>query len=208
MIVKELLKDHTRFDRRSLLEQRTYNIEKLENFYLYTGDNTQIIAMYYISQSKPYKDKPNEGIVTFNCISTFRRTDRLNSFLKKIYINSKCIDLEALCIKYGVEVKNIVIELRILTNDSECYESSVNIVNYLLKDLDISVNFVPSCFYFVAIDNLILRDPIDIEDNDKDWYYLIVKKSRNEYLFIEKAGKENTLDDIYQILEISSDTKE
>ncbi|WUR03555.1 exosome complex component (RRP45) [Vairimorpha necatrix] len=204
MVVKDLLKSYTRLDDRDLLQRRDFKIEKLENFFLITYGDTQIMGMYHLSVGTPYIDKPNEGIVSFNCVAAYKRTDKLNSFLKKIFINQRCIDLEALCIKYATEVKLINIELRILNSDGEVYEPSVLIVNHILNHLKIPVNFLPVCFYFIAIDGVVVRDPTELEENEKDWSYLVVHKSKNEFIYVVKIGKENTLDDIYQVCEITS----
>lgn len=204
MIVKDLLQTYSRFDKRELLDARISKIYKMENSYFLDHGQTQIIALFDKSEIKPYIDKPNEGIITINCISNNKRCDRLNNFLYKVYISQKCIDLESLCIKYSKKVISLYIELRILNLDGNCYEPSVDLINYLLKDNNISVNFFPSCFYYIAIDGIFIRDPTELEDLEKDWYYLIATKSKNEYIYIEKIGKENEIDDIYQILEITT----
>lgn len=203
MIVQDLLKDYSRFDKRELLDSRTSEISKMENFYFINHGQTQIIALYHISEVKPYIDKPNEGILNINCLYNNKRHDRLNNFLYKIYLNQKCIDLESMCINFNKKVISLYIELRILNLDGNCFEPSVNIINHLLKDLNINYNYLPTCYYFIAINNLFLRDPIEDEDLEKEWYYLIATKSKNEFIYIEKIGKENEIDDIYQILEIT-----
>ncbi|EQB60474.1 exosome complex exonuclease rrp45 [Vairimorpha apis BRL 01] len=204
MLVHELLKEHTRFDLRDFLTTRSTSISKLNTFYLLTKGDTQLHGSFIKQESKPLIDRPNEGIITFNCIINNKRSDKLTNIIYKIFLNQKSIDLESLCLEFGKRVINLYVELKFLNLDGNMYEPAIDLVNYMLNDLQIEINFFPRCFYFVIFNDIIIRDPTEKEDQIKELYYLFVLKSKNEFIFIEKIGIENEIDDLYQIMDIVS----
>lgn len=204
MLVKNLLLECDRFDKRDFLETRMSNIVKMKDSYLLDKGKTQIWGSLDISEVKPYVDKPQEGVVGFNVYVNNKRSDRFNNFLYKIYVSQKSIDLERLCLVYDRKVLSMYFDMKILNLDGDPYEPLVNMVNYMLKDIDVPLNFLPNCFYFIAINDIILRDPIDLEEAEKDWYLLIVKRSTKQFIYIEKLGGECLETDIYQIIDLTN----
>lgn len=204
MLIRDLLKEQTRIDARDFLETRQTSIIKLNNFFLLTKGDTQVHGSFIKQETKPLIDRPSEGIITFNCIVNNKRSDKLTNCLYKTYLNQKSIDLESLCLEFSKRVINLYIELRFLNLDGNMFEPAVELVNHILNDLMIEVNFLPRCFYFIIVDDIIIRDPTEKEEQIKELYYLFILKSKNEYVFIEKIGNENELDDLYQIMDIVS----
>ncbi|KAF9762615.1 Exosome complex component Rrp42 [Nosema granulosis] len=196
MISKDLILQNMRWDRREFLEPRKSNLEKFNGSYFLKKGKMFIMASHKKTIVKPYVDKPHEGIVQCCVFQNHRRADRLNNLLHKIFLTQKCIDLESLCIKYNKQVYHNYFEFLVIESDGYPLEGCVELMDYMLRDLEIPTNYSPRCFYFVEVGGCLIRDPIDTEESEKEGSIVVVLRSLNEVIYFEKYGRscsENTL---------------
>ncbi|KAF7682805.1 Exosome complex component Rrp42 [Astathelohania contejeani] len=191
MIVKNLLVVNERLDTRLLDQERKLKFNKINDSYNFVLGNSSILVHYQKYKSVPYIDRPHQGNALIN-IHDFQmeKTERekINMFLNKIFVKQRCIDLETLCIKYNEECWNINFDIRVLSRNCNLYELLVKGLVETIKDIGISVMFVPKCYYFIGIGDKIIRDPIMEEQKEMEWECCVVTASENEIVFIEKFG--------------------
>jgi exosome complex component RRP45 len=189
MIAKDIIKYNERWDRRDFYETRSSTIEKLDGSYILKKGKFFIMGSHNKTIVKPYEDKPHEGIMQIYVTQSNKRSDRLNNLLHQIFIKQKSIDLESLCIKFNKQVYQHYFELRIIESDGYPLEALVELLNFMLEDVSMPVNFKPKCFYFVNLNGKIIRDPIKEEEDEKDGSYTVVMRSKNELIYFEKYGQ-------------------
>lgn len=189
MIAKDLILQNTRWDKRGFLDARNSTKEKKDGSFFIKKGNIFIMASHQRTIVKPYVDKPHEGIIQSCVFQSNRRNDKLNNLLYRIFISQKCIDLESLCIKYNKEVYQLYFEFNVIESDGNPLEALVELMNYMLQDLGVPVNYSPRCFYFVEVGGFIVRDPLGSEEAEKDSSLLVVLRSQNEVIYFEKYGK-------------------
>ncbi|AFM98406.1 RNase PH-like exoribonuclease [Encephalitozoon hellem ATCC 50504] len=204
MIVKNLAGIKERFDNRKIEELREFGVERISNSCLVRMGASQLLATFQKSTSKPYIDRPHEGIISFSASTGGKRYERLLNFLHKVYIKQKSIDLESLCVKLNEEVVFIHIDLRVLSSDGNIYGLAVKGVNSVLEALGVRVNYVPQCFSYCSIGSVIITDPSEDEQKEGDWNCVIVMKSPKEIVLLEKVGKECEIENMLEVVERSA----
>ncbi|KAM0671643.1 RNase PH-like exoribonuclease [Ordospora colligata] len=188
MIVKKLAIDGERLDYRRIDEQRPIEIEKYANSLFLSMGNTRVQVVFQSDVTRPYVDKPREGVIGFFASMAGRRHEKLLWFLNMVYVKQKCVDLESMCIKAGKEVMLVHIDFRFLSIDGNVYSIAVAGVNAALSAIGVSMNFLPKCFLYCSVERCILSDPTDDELDACDWHCIVVMKSRKEVVFFEKSG--------------------
>ncbi|ADM11639.1 RNase PH-like exoribonuclease [Encephalitozoon intestinalis ATCC 50506] len=203
MLVKNLIKAEERFDGRKIKETRKLEVEKISNSCLISMGKSRLLAVSQKGISRPYVDKSHEGIVNFSISMGGKRHERLVNFLHKVYIKQKSIDLESLCIKLNEEVVLIHIDLRILSCDGSIYSLIVQGVNSVLETLGVKMNYMPQCFSYCSIDNVVITDPSENEQIEEDWNCVVVMKSPKEIVFLEKIGRECSIEQVFETIDRS-----
>lgn len=203
MIVKNLLKIGERFDNRQVEEARALTTELIANSALVGMGDSLMQVVFQRCSTRPYADKPQEGIVNLSVSLGSRRFDRVSNFLHKIYIKQKCVDLESLCVRFGEEAALIQIDVRILSSDGGMYALAVAGVNSALSRLEVLTNFVPRCFFYCSVGGVIIDDPSERELEESGWSSVVVMRSYREVLFVEKIGEECSAEDILEIVDRS-----
>lgn len=201
MIVKNLIKDKERFDKRKLDECRIIKTTIEDNLVHVKAGTTEITVSSDVNIFEPYIDKPHEGIVGINVFTGSRRGESLSNFLYKIFVKNRCIDLESLCIKFGKEVYHVNIDIRVLSFDGNLYSVLTAGVNEILKKLEITVNFYPQTFMFLSICDNIVSDPSEMEINESDWFCIVTMKSYREILYVEKSGMDCSISNVLCVVD-------
>lgn len=203
MIVRSLVRAGERFDGRGLEESRTVEMEHVEDSLMAKMGKSRILVVFHRDTARPYPDRPHEGVVSFGVTLGNRRHDRASNLLHKVYIRERSIDLESLCVRQGREVVSIHMDLRVLSSDEGIYSLAVAGVNSALEMLGVSLNFVPQCFFYCSIEDVILNDPSEQELDESDWSCVVVTKSWKEILFLEKQGRGCSVEDLLEVVERS-----
>lgn len=203
MLVRNLLKAGQRFDGRKIEETRALGIEQLKNSSLLKMGKSQLLVVFQKAMTKPYPDKPQEGVVNFNVSFGIRKYDKIANLLHRVYIKQKCIDLEKLCVRFGEEVVLIHVDLRFLSCDEGIYALAIAGVNSVLEALDVSLNFTPRCFFYCSVDRVIISDPTEYEMEENEWSCFVVVRSRREIILLEKIGGECSIEDSLEVVERS-----
>ncbi|KMV65935.1 RNase PH-like exoribonuclease [Encephalitozoon cuniculi EcunIII-L] len=198
MIVKNLVKAGERFDNRKIEEARRLEVERISNSCLVTMGVSQLLTVFQKSTSRPYIDRPHEGIVSFSVSTGAKKYERLVNFLHKVYIKQKSIDLESLCIRLNEEVVLIHIDLRVLSGDGSIYSLAISGVNSVLEALGVRMNYVPQCFFYCSIGGVVVTDPSEDEQNKGDWSCVVIMKSPKEVVLLEKMGRECSVEAVLE----------
>lgn len=154
----ESIKHGFRVDGRKLLESRTPSIKLSEDEYGYvemSWGQTRVNIRVSCEISKPYDDRPFEGIFNINTeISSMasgqfengKNSDEevlISRLIEKAIRRSNALDLESLCIIAGLKVWAIRVDLNFLNYDGGIIDAScIGVMAGLLhfKKPDISIN--------------------------------------------------------------------
>ncbi|AFN83125.1 RNase PH-like exoribonuclease [Encephalitozoon romaleae SJ-2008] len=204
MIAKNLAEVKERFDNRDIEEARGFEVERISNSCLVSMGTSRLLTVFQKTVSKPYIDRPHEGIISFSVSIGGKRHEKLLNFLHKVYTKQKSIDLESLCVKLNEEVTFIHIDLRILSSDGNIYSLAVKGVNSVLEVLGVKMNYMPQCFFYCSIGNVIVTDPSEDEQKEEDWSCIVVMKSFREIIFLEKVGKECGIEQVLEAVDRST----
>lgn len=192
MFVKDILAKEMRVDCRGLEESRNIQIENLENTVIVRSGNKKtdsyLILSYKKSISKPYQDKPSEGIFQIN-LEKGKKNDLLLNFLHNTYVKSKCLSMSDLCLKFNQRVYSINIEIFPIQVNGDLFKLCIEGINRIIYILDLKTYFKPKLVQYVGIGDRILLDPTEDESLCCDWQMNVVMKSSREFLLIEKIGK-------------------
>jgi exosome complex component RRP45 len=201
MIVRALLKTRERFDYRPLDSCRLFEYEELENGYYVRMGMSHMLATYQLCRTRPFPDKPQEGIVTISVYGTNRKCDVVSNLLRRIYIKNRCIDLESLCIKFNEEVYSLTIDLKILSSDGGLCAIAVGSINLILRKMEIATNFHPRCFLYSSVEGVLVRDPTEAELDESDWTCIVVMRSYREFLYVEKLGRDCSGEELFDVID-------
>ncbi|XP_049865623.1 exosome complex component RRP45 [Pectinophora gossypiella] len=132
----KIVSEGHRLDGRSYNESRNLNIffgSEYGSCIVSLGE-TKILAQVSCEVVQPKQIRPNEGILYINVeigpmagyqFEPNRQTDLsvyLNRLLEKCYKDSKCIDLESLCIVVEEKVWSLRVDIRVLNHDGNLIE--------------------------------------------------------------------------------------
>jgi exosome complex component RRP45 len=205
MLVRSLLKAEERFDSRGLDACRPFEYEEVESGYYVKMGMSHILATYQLSKTRPFPDKPQEGVVSTSVYGASRRCDLASNLLHRIYIKNKCIDLESLCVRLGEEVVSLIIDLKVLSSDGSLCSIAVGSVNLILERAKVATNFHPQCFVYSSIEGAVINDPTEAELDESDWTCIVVMKSYRELLYVEKFGKECSAEELFGAIDRAYD---
>ena len=200
MLASELIKIEKRISNRLIDQERDISFAHYEN-YLVVRCEKSCICMYYSKNiTKPYLDRPSEGCFQLT-LDRARKNDSLMNFLHRIYISSKCIAMEDLCIKFNQEVYSINIDIYPIQTDGNLFKMCVEGINQVLKILEIKTYFNPICHTFASLEDTIVTDPTEMELSQSSWSAIAVMRSSRELIFLEKKGCETLPDKIFSIFD-------
>lgn len=125
-----------RLDGRAFNESRKLNISFGSDYgsCIVSLGETKVLAQVTCEVTQPKQIRPNEGIIYINVeispmtapqFEANRQTDLvvyLNRLLEKCYKDSKCIDLESLCIVVEEKVWSLRVDVKILNHDGNLVE--------------------------------------------------------------------------------------
>ncbi|KAM0685958.1 hypothetical protein COBT_002824 [Conglomerata obtusa] len=135
---KELLQKNIRTSNRSFTALNPINLHTLSpNTFQVSSPSTSILISAQSTITAPHSDTPHQGIVKIYCNPHLRMEKMINASLKKIYIKSRCIDLDLLSIEYGVLCHNVIFELRILYSDGCPLRMCVEGLNYAIDNYEL-----------------------------------------------------------------------
>lgn len=191
MLVGQLLEKGIRLDRRELDQDREIKISRYENFVLVRSgcdeESSYILIAYSLSITKPYVDRPSEGIFQI-ALEKGKKNDVLLNFLHSVYVKSKCVSLPDLCIKFNQSVYAINIEIFPIQSNGDLNRLCVAGINEIIKILELKTYFTPAVFQFSSSSSKLIFDPTQAEVDESSWKVLAVMKSTREFLQIEKIG--------------------
>lgn len=234
--VNSIIKKNKRLDGRNLMDGRTLNIKFLREWggcIVYLG-NTIVLTQVSSEVAEPKAVSPTEGALHVNFeltsmsapdVNTSRSSSEfieLQRSLERCIRDSKCIDLESLCIVAGVKVWTIRVDIHTLNDDGNVLEcASIAAISALahFKRPDVTVigtevtvhslddrEPVPLNLHHMPFSiNLalfgegtdILVDPTEIEERIADGCYIIGMNAHQEMCFVHRRGclllSENTI---------------
>ncbi|KAJ2950415.1 hypothetical protein O0L34_g8657 [Tuta absoluta] len=134
--LQKIVSEGHRLDGRIYNESRNLNISFGSEYgsCIVSLGETKILAQVTCEVVQPKQIRPNEGILYINVevgpmagpqFEPNRQTDQtvyLNRLLEKCYKDSKCIDLEALCIVVEEKVWSIRVDIKVLNHDGNLIE--------------------------------------------------------------------------------------
>ncbi|NIM47380.1 MAG: exosome complex protein Rrp42 [Candidatus Aenigmarchaeota archaeon] len=138
--VKKLVDGNMRVDNRKFDEFRTIKIEKnviknAEGSARILIGNTHLLVGVKMSVGEPFPDTPNEGMLVVNVeLSPLASPDfepgppdenavEIARVIDRGIRESKCIDLESLCIKEGEEVWMVNVDIHVLDHDGNLIDA-------------------------------------------------------------------------------------
>ncbi|KAJ8725188.1 hypothetical protein PYW07_016146 [Mythimna separata] len=134
--VNKIVSEGHRLDGRTYNESRPLNISFGSEYgsCIVSLGETKVLAQVSCEVVQPKQIRPNEGLLYINVemnpmaaphIEANRQTDlavHLNRMLEKAYKDSKCIDLESLCIVVEEKVWSLRVDVKILNHDGNLIE--------------------------------------------------------------------------------------
>jgi exosome complex component RRP42 len=137
-IVEEGMRiDERKFDQFRQIEVETNFIKKAEGSARVAIGKSVVIVGVKMAVGEPFPDNPNEGVLMVNAeldpsrrrtLSPGRRAKpRLSSqgCVDRGLRESKCIDLEKLCIKEGEKVWMVNVDIHVIDHDGNLIDSSI-----------------------------------------------------------------------------------
>ncbi|XP_023942882.2 exosome complex component RRP45 isoform X2 [Bicyclus anynana] len=200
--VQKTIAEGYRLDGRNYNECRKLNIAFGSEYgsCIVSIGETKVLSQVSCEVVQPKQIRPNEGLLNINVeispmaapqFEANRQTDLtvyLNRLLEKCYKDSKCIDLESLCIVVEEKVWSLRVDLKILNHDGNLIEcssiatlasiahfkrpdvtrSGESIVIHTLADMDpipTVLYHYPVCVNFAIFkNNILISDPSYIEE--------------------------------------------
>ncbi|KAJ0179509.1 hypothetical protein K1T71_005221 [Dendrolimus kikuchii] len=134
--IQKIVSEGHRLDGRNYNESRKLNITFGSDYgsCIVTLGETKVLAQVTCEVVQPKQIRPNEGILYINVeispmaapqFEANRQTDLLvymNRLLEKCYKDSKCIDLESLCIVVEEKVWSIRVDVKVINHDGNLVE--------------------------------------------------------------------------------------
>ncbi|XP_032680492.1 exosome complex component RRP45 isoform X2 [Odontomachus brunneus] len=129
--VNKCIEEETRLDGRNLLEARSVKIYFGSNWgcCMVSLGNTKAIAQVSCDIQQPKTSRPNEGMIHINVelsqlaaqnFESGRQSEAaimISRQLEKCFKDSKCVDLESLCIVADKKVWNLRIDINVINHD-------------------------------------------------------------------------------------------
>ncbi len=238
--VKKIVESDMRIDERGLLDFREMKVEtgvvsSAEGSARVTIGKTQVLVGIKMSVGKPFPDTPAEGVmmvgVEFSPIASpdfepgppSPEATEVARVVDRGIRESKCIDLEKLCITENEEVWMISIDIHVLNHDGNLMDaSSLGAIAALLntqipkcengkavfgeysgklpirdKPIEVTIN---------KISNKFLIDPCLEEEEAVDARLTFALNEKDDICAMQKGGKGHfTVDEIKRALEIATE---
>jgi exosome complex component RRP42 len=220
--VKKLVEENMRVDNRKFDEFRPIKIETnviktAEGSAKVMIGNTYVLVGVKLGVGEPFPDTPNEGVLIVNAelvpvaSPTFEAGPpnedaiELARVIDRGIRESKCIDLESLCIKEGEEVWMLNIDIHVLDHDGNLIDAgalgamaallNTKIPKYENGKIDtqhsernLPVVDKPIAITTVKISNKLLIDPGLEEDNALDARVTLTINEKDEICAAQKGG--------------------
>jgi len=220
--VRKLIDEGMRIDERKFDEFRKIKIEtnvikKAEGSSRILLGNTHVLVGVKLSVGEPFPDSPNEGVLIVNAelvpvaSPTFdpgppdENAIELARVVDRGIRESKCIDLEKLCIEEGKKVWILNIDIHVLDHDGNLIDASAlgaitalltsNIpryedekIMYGVYEGKIPVNDAPIAITVTKVSTKLLIDPNLEEENALDARITISTNEKGEICAIQKGG--------------------
>lgn len=223
--INKIVSKGLRIDGRKLNEYRKMIIEKdiLENAEgsarVKIGE-TEVIAGVKLDVGQPFPDTPNEGVLIVNAeLSPIASPEfelgppkedaiELARIVDRGIRESKCIDMEKLCIKKGEKVWMVFIDIQPLNHDGNLidasgiaaieallntkipeYDSKTEMVNYEKRKGKLPVKEKPVPVTLAQINDKLVVDPVSEEEDAMSSRITIVTKENGNICALQKGGK-------------------
>jgi exosome complex component RRP42 len=220
--VRKLIEENMRIDERKFEEFREIKIEtdvikKAEGSASVLLGNTNVLVGVKMSVGEPFPDTPDEGVLIVNAelvpvaSPTFEPgppdedSIEIARIVDRGIRESKCIDLEKLCIEEGKKSWNVNIDIHVLDHDGNLIDASaLGAMAALLKakipkykderviygEYEGKVPIVdsPIAVTITKISNKLLLDPNLEEENALDARITITTNENEEICSIQKGG--------------------
>jgi exosome complex component RRP42 len=209
--------DERKFDEFRKIEIETNVIKKAEGSARVLLGNTHVLVGVKLSVGEPFSDSPNEGVLIVNAelvpvaSPTFdpgppdENAIELARVVDRGIRESKCIDLEKLCIEESKKVWILNIDIHVLDHDGNLIDASAlgaiaallnsNIpryedekVMYGIYEGKIPVKDTPIAITVAKISTKLLIDPDLEEENALDARITISTNEKGEICAIQKGG--------------------
>jgi exosome complex component RRP42 len=220
--VRKLVEEGMRVDERKFDEFRPIKIEKnviktAEGSARVLIGNTHVLVGVKMSVGEPYPDTPNEGVLIVNAelvpiaSPTFESGPPNEDAIELARVvdrgirESKCIDLESLCIEKEKEVWMVNVDIHVLDHDGNLIDASAiaaivallntkvpkyenEKINLDVKDRDLPVRDVPIAITTVKIGDKLLIDTSVEEENALDARITLSTNERGDLCAAQKGG--------------------
>jgi exosome complex component RRP42 len=220
--VRKLIEEDMRIDERKFDEFREIKLEtdvikKAEGSARVLLGNTNVLVGIKLSVGEPFPDTPDEGILIVNAelvpvaSPTFdpgppdENSIELARVVDRGIRESKCIDLEKLCIEEDKKVWNVNIDIHVLDHDGNLIDASAlgamaALLNAKLPryenekiiygeyDGKIPIKDTPMAVTVTKISNKLLIDPNLEEENALDARITFAINEKGEICAIQKGG--------------------
>lgn len=236
--VRKLVEDGLRVDRRKFNEFREIKIEpgiikKAEGSAKVSIGDTQVLAGVKMDVGEPYPDSPDEGVLVVNAellplaSPTFEagRPDEDSIELARVVDRgvreSKCVNLEKLCIEPGKKVWIVNIDLHVLDYDGNLIDASAlaaiaalmnakmltyenEKINREKTDFPLPLRDIPIEVTIGKIGNQLLLDTNLEEDSALDARLTVATNNNGDICAMQKGGNGFfTLNEIEQAIDLS-----
>lgn len=208
-LVKELAKKGQRISRRACEEPRLIQLQWFENVLCVRSgplpNNSCVYFSFTKQKTKPYPDKPSEGIFHIS-LERGRKNDSLLNFLHNVYIKSRCICTSDLCLRFNQEVYSVAIEIYPVQAQGDLFRLCMEGINEIIKRLEIKTYFKPEIIQVGEIEGVMMHDLEDAELQASGWTVNVVMKSTRELLLVEKTGEGIESDEILKVVDYAMST--
>jgi exosome complex component RRP42 len=220
--VRKLIEEDMRIDERNFEEFRKIKIEtdvikKAEGSARVLLGNTHVLVGVKMSVNEPFPDTPDEGVLIVNAelvpvaSPTFdpgppdENSIELARIVDRGIRESKCIDLEKLCMEEGKKVWNVNIDIHVLDHDGNLIDASAlgamaallkaNIPKYDGEKIiygeyegKVPIKDIPIAVTVSKISNKLLIDTNLEEENALDARITIATNEKGDLCAIQKGG--------------------
>jgi len=221
--VKKLVEEGMRVDNRKFDEFRPIRIEKdviktAEGSARVLIGNTHVLVGVKMSVGEPFTDTPDEGVLIVNtelvpvASPTFEPGPpnedaiEISRVIDRGLRESKCIDLESLCIKEGKEVWMINVDVHVLDHDGNLIDTgALGAITALLNtkipkyengkiifgeyERELPIRDIPIAITTVKISDKLLIDPNVGEENALDGRITLTSNENKELCAAQKGGE-------------------
>ncbi|MFH1229326.1 MAG: exosome complex protein Rrp42 [Candidatus Aenigmatarchaeota archaeon] len=236
--VRKLIEDGMRVNERKFDEFREIKLEtnvlkKAEGSASVFIGNTKVLVGVKMSTAEPFPDTPNEGVLIVNAeldpmaSPTFDpgppdpTSIELARVVDRGIRESKCIDLEKLCLEAGKKVWNINVDIHVLDYDGNLIDASslgaiaalsVARIPKIVEDKivfgeyegKVPLRDMPVAITVTKISNKLLVDPDLQEEGALDARITITTNNKGDLCAIQKGGVGYfTTDEIKQAADLS-----